>query len=578
MSKKNSSNQYYAQGNNTKAPFTFKIHRGEGMALLAMNWKTGMPPKDFVGFAIDYKEPGGEKFYSLKNRIAFPDKTGRVNKITLSTMQSPIQKFRWTHFPRNAEMDGDFEYRVVPVFMNDKDELSYGENQSATIELRRETYPGKLNVTFTRGFVMSQAFVDRYEAKGKLTTLIPKESKAGPTFKPTHPSKDEALPWMGFEARSAIFELLDEAFNDKSSKVYVVAYDLSQKEILDKLKRLGKRLKIIIDDSKDHKKEGSGENQAEKILIKSAGKSNVMRQHVSSLQHNKIIVVDGKKCKKAICGSTNYSWRGLYVQNNNAIILSGAKAIKPFLDAFNDYWLKGFPGKGFGQTKSAKWQNLGFSDIDAKVSFSPHGDGNFILQKIADDVKKAKSSVLFSLAFLSQTNGPVSKAVLSAVKNSKLFTYGISDRKAGGIFVALPDRGNLQPVFSSNLVDAPEPFKSEPSALSGAFGNRMHHKFIIIDFDTPDARLYMGSYNFSDPADTKNGENLLLIKDKRIVTSYMIEALRIFDHYHFRVGQASKKSKKNQLTLQKPPKGKSKPWFDEDYKVSIKMKDRKIFS
>ena len=44
----------------------------------------------------------------------------------------------------------------------------------------------------------------------------------------------------------------------------------------------------------------------------------------------------------------------------------------------------------------------------------------------------------------------------------------------------------------------------------------MHHKFVVIDFDKPTARVYMGSYNFSTPADTKNGENLLLIRDRRI--------------------------------------------------------------
>ena len=46
------------------------------------------------------------------------------------------------HFPRNAELPGEFVYRVSPVFMNDADELSYGEPQEAAIELRRETYPG----------------------------------------------------------------------------------------------------------------------------------------------------------------------------------------------------------------------------------------------------------------------------------------------------------------------------------------------------------------------------------------------------------------------------------------------------
>ncbi len=39
--------------------------------LVGMNWKVGKPPLDFVGFAIEYKEPGGSRFFSLKNRIAF---------------------------------------------------------------------------------------------------------------------------------------------------------------------------------------------------------------------------------------------------------------------------------------------------------------------------------------------------------------------------------------------------------------------------------------------------------------------------------------------------------------------------
>lgn len=45
----------------------------------------------------------------------------------------------------------------------------------------------------------------------------------------------------------------------------------------------------------------------------------------------------------------------------------------------------------------------------------------------------------------------------------------------------------------------------------------------------------MGPYNFSGVADASNGENLLLIKDRKIATSYMIEAVRIFDHYQFRL-------------------------------------------
>lgn len=222
------SSEFQVIGRNQAALFTLKLHRGDGMTLLGMNWKNGPPPPDFVGFAIEYKEPDGHKFFSLKNRLCFPRAGGVVNPNRLSTRLSPIQKFRWVHFPRNAELPGEFVYLVTPVFMNDADELSYGEPQEAAIELRRETYPGQLNVTFTRGFVSSQAFVERYESKGPISLLLPQKADDGLTFIPTHPETEKALAWMGFEARHAILEVLDQAIADNGAQVRVVAYDLSE--------------------------------------------------------------------------------------------------------------------------------------------------------------------------------------------------------------------------------------------------------------------------------------------------------------------------------------------------------------
>ena len=107
----------------------------------------------------------------------------------------------------------------------------------------------------------------------------------------------------------------------------------------------------------------------------------------------------------------------------------------------------------------------------------------------------------------------------------------------------------------------------------------MHHKFLVLDFDKPTARVYLCSYNFSNPADTKNGENLLLIRDRRIATAYMIEALRIFDHYHFRVAQQEAKKARKKLALSKPPrKPGEKPWWSDDYTSHIRAKDRELFS
>ncbi len=195
---------FQVEGTNANAPFTLKLHRGEGMTLVAMNWKNGQPPQNFVGFAIEYQEPGGSQFFALNNRLGFLDAAGNVDPTALSTLQSPIQKFRWVHFPRNADLAGDFKYRVTPMFMDAQDKLSPGEPQEVAIQLARETYPGIANVTFTRGFVSSQAFVDRYIKDGPINTLVAPLAAKGLDFTSTHPDSAAALAWMGFEARAAI--------------------------------------------------------------------------------------------------------------------------------------------------------------------------------------------------------------------------------------------------------------------------------------------------------------------------------------------------------------------------------------
>lgn len=564
-------------GKNAAALFTLKVHRGESMALLAMNWKNGTPPNDFVGFSIEYKQPNSDKFFVLKNRLTFPGRESSTDPNKFSSLQSPIQKFRWVHFPRNAELAGVFTYRVKPVFMNNLGELSYGEPQEVGIDLRRETYPGLLNVAFTRGFVSSQAFVDQVEKFGKVSTLLPSFAKDGLDFVPTHPKAQESLAWMGFESREAILDLLDNAINDPLAQVRVIAYDLSEPGIVSRLEKLGNRLQIIIDDSGEHKESDSGETQSEARLKASAGVTNVRRQHMGNLQHNKLIVVDGPVVKAAVFGSTNFSWRGFFVQANNAVIVKGEKTVQLAMKAFDNYW-NNQTVNSFGQTDSAQWQSLQLPGIDAKVAFSPHNSTNALLKTIADDVSdQVKSSLLYSLAFLFQTPGVVLNAIKKVTDDPKIFVYGMSDKKVGGIDIQKPD-GNVTPVFPSKLSAAklPEPFKAESS---GGNGIQLHHKFLVLDFDKPTARVYLGSYNFSNPADTKNGENLLLIKDRQIAVAYMIEALRLFDHYHFRINQLEAARTKTKLNLATPPAPGGDPWWKATFTPgNIKSRDRLLFS
>jgi hypothetical protein len=81
-----------------------------------MNWKKNKPPDDFAGFAIEYKEPDGIRFFPLKNRIGFENPKIKAAPNSLSTRLAPIQKFRWVHFPFNADKPSNFVYRVSPVY------------------------------------------------------------------------------------------------------------------------------------------------------------------------------------------------------------------------------------------------------------------------------------------------------------------------------------------------------------------------------------------------------------------------------------------------------------------------------
>jgi hypothetical protein len=583
------SGTFQVLGTNSKAVFTLKVHRGDGMALLAMNWLAGKPPRNFVGFSIEFREPGQPNFMAVRNRIGFPGQRKKFTDPPVPSTQAPLQKFRWVHFPNNPEKEGKYTYRVTPKFMDEAGALSSGEPQTVSIALMRETLPGQLNVAFTRGFISSQAFVQRFKPEGSITSLVPGNANQGLTFEPTHPRADEAYAWMGFEARSVIGELLDEAIR-KKAEVRVIAYDLNLPEIVTRLEKLKSRLKVIIDDSgPEHGKPGSQESKAAERLRKSAGKNNVVRQHMAGLQHHKSIAVRGTGINKVLYGSTNFTWRGFYVQSNNAVVVNSRKAVDDYFKAFESY-ASARAAKDFKAAAAAKgWHSLGVPGLAAKVGYSPHAEDDGLLEEVGADIGKAKSCVLFSLAFLgSTTKGPIGPALGKKIQSKSVFTLGIADAavKEGnlGVQVLSPDNKRRVVRAAALTQGAPAPFANEPSGLAGEKGNlrgtRMHHKFVVIDFDKPDARVYFGSYNFSVPADQENGENLVFIKDRTVATTYMIEALRLYDHYRFRTAQEGANDKGLKvLELKLPPKKPAeKPWWQKDWDDPIRRQDRELFA
>ena len=105
----------------------------------------------------------------------------------------------------------------------------------------------------------------------------------------------------------------------------------------------------------------------------------------------------------------------------------------------------------------------------------------------------------------------------------------------------------------------------------------VHHKFLVTDFNGDRPTVFTGSSNLADGGEKDNGDHLIRIEDRKIAIAYAIEALRLFDHFHFRV-KTQDDEEGQTLRLAKPPTSGAKPWFASYYrKGHVKERDRKLF-
>ncbi len=551
-----------------------KLWRGERMALIGMD--VDDPEPDLVGFSIEVQSPSSNKFLPLRNRLNFSyggrPPVDAVNGFrNYPSVEAPFQMFRWIHFPYDPK-GGRYTYRVTKKHMKADGSLVNGTSISLEIPLDIAVYDGFLDVGFTRNFASSQAYADKYKNN---KNIIPGNAGGGLQFNKT---PGDVYQWLGFEAYQLIFDFLNEVADDETLQLDCFAYDLDEPDIVGLLEKIGPRLRAIIDDSGNHKPSTSDESQAADRLTKSAGPSRVARMHFSGLQHNKVLIAKRNgEAVKVLFGSTNFSFRGLYIQANNSLVFRSPEAAAVFEQAFD----LAFAGaKGFAANPIAKQWHLLQAEGKPPVQFcfSPHHGSALSLTPVSDAIDRATSSVLFCIAFLNQAKTGALREAINRLQARSVFSYGISN-EAGGLDVTKPD-GSISIVdFEFLAKKAPEPFKTE---WSGGSGIHEHHKFVVTDFSLPTAKVFTGSSNLSVSGEEENGDNMVMIQDPRVATSYAIEALRTFDHLLFRskMQHAAVNVIAAPLTLKKPTALSGKPaWFEGFYVHGSQLeKDRKLFS
>jgi phosphatidylserine/phosphatidylglycerophosphate/cardiolipin synthase-like enzyme len=556
-----------------------KLWRGERMCLIGLDVTN--PEPDFIGFSIEVKAPGDSDYVALKNRLNFSYDTGGKGVDgfrNFESTQAPFQKFRWLHFPDTPSSE-PYLYRITKLHMPSDGQIVNGDQVSdLSMVLDKESYDGYLDVGFTRNFASSQAFNARCKAANPPidpNTLIPSSADDGPSFSKL---PGDMYEWLGFEAYELIFGILDEVVNDPSLSIDVFAYDFNEPDVIAKLVACGSRVRAVIDDSGSHLPTSSAESQVAAKLAASAGADHVVRMHFKTLQHNKVFIVkkDGTPIK-VLFGSTNFSFRGLYIQANNALVFHSPDAAQLFSKAFDQAFTK--KGRGFATDPiSGQWQLVqpGGEPL-AHFCFSPHSSSGLSLNPVGAAIDQASSSVFYAIAFLNQIKSGPTRDAINRLMTKDVFSYGIAD-KEGGLTINKPDGSVGQVDFAYLAAKVPEPFSSE---WSGGSGIHLHDKFVVCDFNLPSAKVFTGSSNLSPSGETGNGDNLVMIEDQRVATAYAIEALRIFDHLEFRAKMQASESTPGPIMLAKPValSGAAASWFAPFYvEGSQKARDRMLFS
>jgi phosphatidylserine/phosphatidylglycerophosphate/cardiolipin synthase-like enzyme len=430
-----------------------------------------------------------------------------------------------------------------------------------SLELMDEGY-ANLDVGFTRGHLSSQDYADRFDN----APFQPKDPTISFSTKPF----ERRWNWLGFHARRLIFDFLDEARDDPSVELDVFAFDLDEPDLIRALKALGPRLRLFLDDSKDHKKAGAPELDARKLLAGSAGEGNVKPGHFGRLAHDKVLIQKrGGQALKVLTGSANFSIRGLYVQSNNVLVFDDRITADLYEQAFQKAWDD--PANFDDSLIASRWfERHGRGLPSFEVSFAPHKDANLSLKPVADAIKDADSSVLFAIMDIGQGSGRVLDEIRRLPKRRDLYAFGTTQRVGGSLRVRASGRPSTFIPFDYLRAKTPEPFRPE---IAGGAGQVIHHKFVVVDFNDTDPVVYAGSSNLAG-GEAENGDNLLAIFDRNIATTYAVEAVRLIDHYRFRAAMRTATST-DPLRL----KRRDEHWADDYFrKRNPRFLERQLFA
>lgn len=285
---------------------------------------------------------------------------------------------------------------------------------------------------------------------------------------------------------------LVEAIDSARLTVDVAIYSLSLNSIRDALLRAhdrGVQVRIVM--------ESDNLDRSDPQRLKDAGIP-VLGDRREGLMHNKFTVIDGSE---VWVGGMNYTDSGAYEDNNMMLRIRSVKMAENYTKEFEEMFVE----DRFGDNILAETPNprVTIDGTQVDVYFSPD-DG---VQPILVDILNEARESIYIMAF-SFTADPLGDAIRARAREG-VTVAGVMDEEQ----------------VRSNQGTEFDPFRQAGlEVYEDGIAGQMHHKVIIVD----ESIVIVGSYNFTNSAETRNDENLLVIYHDGIAVVFMEEFRRVF--------------------------------------------------
>jgi len=297
---------------------------------------------------------------------------------------------------------------------------------------------------------------------------------------------------LSAQETGGVDSVLVAAIDAARLSVDVAIYNLTINSLRDALIRAyqrGVQVRVVM--------ESDNRDKDDPEMLMEAGIT-VLGDRREGLMHNKFVVIDRSE---VWLGSMNFTNTGVYSDNNNWLLIRSVKMAENYTQEFNEM----FVDDKFGPDALPATPNpvLTIDGTVVETYFSPDDSVAFSLLPLLEN---AQQSIYF-LAY-SFTSDPLGEMIRA--------------RAAAGLTVAgVMDAEQIK----SNIGTEYDPFQQAGlDVRSDGNARLMHHKVMIIDEEI----VITGSYNFTNSAETRNDENLVVIYNDQVAGFFLQEFQRVF--------------------------------------------------